>query len=337
MKKYLIPNEGNFYKVNMHCHTNISDGKRSPKEVKEYFKNAGYSAVCFTDHEVLIDHRDLCDDDFIALHGYEVAIKKDLAVHTANFLPVYHFNLIARSQDNLKMPKFFENNPSFPGNSREWAKKYGVYDETIETTEYNIEWINEYLKAVTEAGFIVNYNHPEWSLQNPTDYLGLEHIHSLELINGGCLAMGDCTSVHYNQMLRAGKRLVPTGGDDNHNAGGCFRCWTVLKAKELTYDALIKAYEDGDCYASEGPSIEALYIEDGKVKVKTSPAAKIYLRSEGRYAPWKMGATKDSLITEAEFEYVPEKMGRFFRIEVRDAGGYRAFSNAYYTDEIENA
>ena len=133
-------------------------------------------------------------------------------------------------------------------------------------------------------------------------------------------------------MLRAGMRVVPTGGDDNHNAGGSLRCWTMIKAPELSYDALISAYENGDCYASEGPEIKALWIENGRVKVETSPAARIYLRSEGRFAPNKAGS---ELICFADFEYSPEKMGRFFRIEVRDAGGYRAWSNAYYVEDIE--
>ena len=27
MKKYLLPNTGNYYKANLHCHTTLSDGK----------------------------------------------------------------------------------------------------------------------------------------------------------------------------------------------------------------------------------------------------------------------------------------------------------------------
>ena len=104
MKKYLLPENGSFYKTNLHAHTTISDGKLSPEEVKAWYKAHGYSAVCFTDHEVLIDQRELCDDEFIALHGYEVSIKQDLSHHTAYFMPVYHFNLLAEKQDNLKIP-----------------------------------------------------------------------------------------------------------------------------------------------------------------------------------------------------------------------------------------
>ena len=329
----LLPESGQFYKTNMHCHTDISDGVQTPEQVKELYKSNGYSAVCFTDHEVLIGHKDLCDPDFVALHGYEVAIKKDLAAHTAYFMPVYHFNMIAKSQDNLVMPRFFKENPSYPGNSREWSEKYAQYSDTIETTRYDMEWLNEYLKGVSEGGFLINYNHPQWSLHNVNDYLGLEHLHSIEVINGGCIGLNDNTSLHYEQLLRAGHRLAPTGGDDNHRPGGTLIAWTMIKAEELTYDALIAAYERGDCYASEGPEILSLVLKDGKIVVRTSPAAGIFLLSEGRYAQkiW----SKTETYTEAEFEYCPKKMGKYFRIEVRDAAGYRAFSNAYYIEDIE--
>ena len=328
----LIPEQGQFYKTNLHCHTNISDGTRPPEEVKEFYKRHGYSAVCFTDHEVLVPHNDLCDEDFIALHGYEVAVKQDIHASTSWFQPVYHFNMIAKTQDNVYLPKFFLNNPMKVGNARTWLAKCGVYEETIDTTEYDIDWINEYTKAVKDAGFLITYNHPEWSLQGPSDYIGLEHLHAIEVINGGCQALNDNTSLHYNYMLRAGRRLVPVGGDDNHRESGSLKAWTMIKAPQLSYDALIQAYEKGHCYATEGPEILRLVLEDGKIKVRTSSVVSIYLRTEGRYV--QEAADKAAGVTEAEFDYCPEKFGKFFRIEIRDTHGYRAFSNAYYTDDL---
>ncbi len=35
MKKYLLPQAGQFFKANLHCHTTISDGKMTPEEIKE--------------------------------------------------------------------------------------------------------------------------------------------------------------------------------------------------------------------------------------------------------------------------------------------------------------
>ena len=71
MKKFLLPQLGNFYKANLHCHSNISDGKLSVEELKELYKSNGYSIVAFTDHDVFLTHNDLTDSDFLALNGYE--------------------------------------------------------------------------------------------------------------------------------------------------------------------------------------------------------------------------------------------------------------------------
>ncbi len=334
MKHDLLPESGRFYKANLHCHTHISDGKMSPEEIKAWYKAHGYSAVCYTDHEVLIGHAELCDDDFIALHGYEVAIKQDLDHHTGCFMPVYHFNFLAERQDNLVMPRYFEKNPSMPGDARRWAKEKGQFDpaDTIETTEYSIRWLNGYLTAVRDAGFLVTYNHPQWSLQSAKDYIGLEGLHAIEAINGGCRHLNDNTSLHFEQMLRAGMSVIPNGGDDNHRECDCGFAWTMIKAEALTYDALVKAYKNGDCYASEGPDFTELYVEDGEIVVRTSPVAGIYLMSEGRACNWRVSDAAD--LTEARFAYKPEAFGRYFRLELRDATGKRAFTRAYKIEEI---
>ena len=53
MKKYLLPESGNFYKANLHCHTTLSDGRLTPEEIKELYKSQGYSIVAYTDHNIL--------------------------------------------------------------------------------------------------------------------------------------------------------------------------------------------------------------------------------------------------------------------------------------------
>ena len=50
MKRYLLPQDGQFYKANLHCHTVISDGHLTPAEVKEAYVAQGYAVVAFTDH-----------------------------------------------------------------------------------------------------------------------------------------------------------------------------------------------------------------------------------------------------------------------------------------------
>ena len=37
MKRYLLPETGTFYKANLHCHSNLSDGKLSPAQIKKIY------------------------------------------------------------------------------------------------------------------------------------------------------------------------------------------------------------------------------------------------------------------------------------------------------------
>lgn len=34
MKHFLLPETGHFYKANLHCHSTVSDGSRTPEEIK---------------------------------------------------------------------------------------------------------------------------------------------------------------------------------------------------------------------------------------------------------------------------------------------------------------
>ena len=74
MKKYLLPETGNFYKANLHCHTTVSDGKWTPEEVKKNYMAMSYSVIAYTDHDVLIPHPELADENFLPLNSYEMAV-----------------------------------------------------------------------------------------------------------------------------------------------------------------------------------------------------------------------------------------------------------------------
>ena len=54
MKRWLLPETGNFYKANLHLHTTVSDGVWSPEEAKRRYAERGYSILAFTDHEVFL-------------------------------------------------------------------------------------------------------------------------------------------------------------------------------------------------------------------------------------------------------------------------------------------
>ena len=63
----LFGNKKSFYKANLHTHSDYSDGKYSVEELKNAYKEHGYSVVAFTDHEHLIDNSRLNDENFLAI------------------------------------------------------------------------------------------------------------------------------------------------------------------------------------------------------------------------------------------------------------------------------
>ena len=108
MRKYLLPEKGNFYKANLHCHTTISDGKMTPEEIKEAYTSRGYSVVAFTDHDVLIPHPELADEKFLPLNGYEMEINEHDPRKPDS--KSCHMCLIALEPDNVKPVCFHRSN-----------------------------------------------------------------------------------------------------------------------------------------------------------------------------------------------------------------------------------
>ena len=56
---YIDKNGDKWYKVGLHTHTTLSDGKKTPEEMARIYKNAGYDAVAITDHWVYGEEKEI--------------------------------------------------------------------------------------------------------------------------------------------------------------------------------------------------------------------------------------------------------------------------------------
>ena len=334
MKKYLLPEGGSFYKANLHCHTTVSDGAKTPEEIKKIYKNMGYSIVAYTDHNVLVPHPELNDDSFLALNGFEGDVTS--SDNSIGYYKTCHICYIAIDPDNTTMPflyhsKFFEKYSD--------VVKYNCGDYK---RVYSTECINDMIKKGREAGYFVTYNHPTWSLEEYSDYLNYDGMNAVEMFNGGCICAGydDWNPRVYEDLLRNGKKIYCIGSDDNHNRAevgspDCDSGWafTVIKADSLAYSDVTKALVDGSFYASEAPEIYELYVEDGEVHIKCSPAARITITYDVRLA-FALNAPEGETVTEATFKTHYDY--GWFRLTVIDREGKRACTNAYYFDDFNN-
>ena len=342
MKTYLLPSEGCFYKANLHCHTNYSDGKKTPAEIKEIYQRLGYSIVAFTDHDVLIPHDELTDAHFLALHGVEVELTEGVEI-PGPYRKTCHICLIGLEPENITQPcwhRTLYQTRYYYGNAKNHVDEVR-FDESEPDfeREYTPSCVNRVLQTAREKGFFVTYNHPTWSLETYADYMQYEGMHAFEIMNGGALTEGfdDYNPRVFDDFLRGGKRLYCIGADDNHNArpeedrhwdaGVAF---TMIKATSLDYRTVTRALEAGHFYASEGPEIFELYYEDGRAYVKCSAADRIICTYGSRKGSVRYAY--EAPLSEADFEIPADCI--YFRITVIDAKGYHACTNAYFVDDL---
>ena len=332
MKKYLLPETGSSFKANLHCHTTISDGRMTPEEVKDYYKERGYSVVAYTDHGIMVGQNHLTDDEFLALNGYELDITEDKD-EAFKFKKTCHFCAVALEPDNLVNVACNGGEYVKRESSRAYLDKV-VYDknEPYLKHEYTVECISEMMKRCRDAGFFVTYNHPGWSFESYPEFMSYQGYHAIEIMNYGSYVEGypEHNETYYDDILRSGRRIFAVADDDNHDVATSCGAYIVIKADKLEYRTVTSALMHGDFYASEGPEIKALWYEDGRVHIKTSPVRQIRMNLGVRGA--RVKTASDELLTEISFPLDPE--AGYFRLTVQDDKGFYAYTNAYFLDEL---
>lgn len=342
MRQYLLSENGTFYKANLHVHTTISDGRVTPEEVKEGYKAHGYSIVAFTDHEVFVPHNDLSDSEFLAINSVEIA-KNDNMPGGFKYNKSFHMNLYAKDKEQTECAVAYGKN-IFCEHSKQYVSESCL--NNVYRHHHSTSGMNDFIRRANEDGFLVCYNHPVWSLHEHDDYIGLKGLWAIEVFNHSSARGGYVDTVQpLEELLNAGQRLSVVASDDAHalNASA-YGGWNMIKAESLTYESVIEAMEKGDLYASTGPSIEELYIEDGIVHIKTSAAVSVFLLTDIRFTRAAHG-TEDEPLTEVKFDIndfingereckVCRRTAPRFRIEVKDRLGNKAWTRAYFLDEL---
>jgi hypothetical protein len=329
MRKYLLPENGSFYKANLHCHTTFSDGKKTPAEVKELYKSLGYSVVAYTDHDILIAHDELNDDGFLALHGFEMEINDPTSTNRRTC----HLCFIGIDPENMTQPLWHRTKYLF-GNAPSHREEV-VFDDTLPdyVRAYTHEGINEIIATAQEKGFFVTYNHPTWSREGHNDYDRYDYMHAMEVFNSECEVLGhfEYNEKDYDHMLANGKRIYCVATDDTHSKEACFGGFTMIKAERLEYEAITSALIAGNFYASQGPEIHSLWIEDGMLHIECSNVKSIRFNTGIRRAK-KIESCDGMLLNTAEFKVKPEDL--YVRVTITDVTGKHAYTNAYFVDDL---
>lgn len=338
--KHLLPQVPRYYKTGLHCHTNISDGTPTPEEMKEIYKQRGYQVLSITDHNIIVDHSAMNEEDFLLLTGVEYNINDGADWAQKRFwMKTYHLNFIAKRPDNLWQPYI-------PKHPKEESRQYlDKAEDGGFPWVYDLDNINAMIAEGNRRGFLVMYNHPAWSLQDYNDYAGLKGLWALEICNSDS-SRGGFDDYHnsrvYADLLNQGNALFPVASDDAHSAGPAGGGWIMVGAEKLEYGAVIEAMEKGDFYASTGPEIHELSIDNGKLHIRCSDAQRITVESGTRFAKAANPKAPDKLIREATIDLSKwldqcnfESPLNWIRVVVHGPYGQYATTRAFRAEELK--
>ena len=232
-----------WYKGNIHTHTTESDGDAEPEKVVRWYRRHGY------DFLVLSDHNHLTVLNYasgkrrfrrpLMVPGEEVSV--NLMTGT---VPV-HINGIGIS-------RVVE--PVDTGN-------------VVSTIQANVN-------AILEAGGIASINHPNfrWAF----DHESIKQVTGaslLEVFNGhpatNIYGSPDKPSSErvWDSVLSAGRVIFGAATDDSHNYSDFSReksnpgrGWVVVRAQELTTEAIVEGLASGSFYSSTGVELAELDV-----------------------------------------------------------------------------
>ncbi|UCC69379.1 MAG: CehA/McbA family metallohydrolase [Armatimonadota bacterium] len=290
---------GHWYKGNLHTHTTQSDGVLEPKEVVSRYRAAGYDFLALTDHHTVTRVAGASDDAFLLLLGTELDGDRG---QVAESVHVVAFGLSGPAEVPLA--------PSVPA-AIAWAREHG----------------GEALIA-----------HPYWSGLTVSDMLRWDGHLGVEIFNTGChyeIAKG-CSTVHWDDLLGQGRRLWGFAVDDSHHYRSenhptdTARAWVMVKAVELTREAILSSLRDGLFYSSWGPTIHEVTLTGEQVTARTSPVKEINFIAQ-RWASQSFSAPEGSTLKQASFR--PSGREEYLRVECRDPEGRWAYSNPIFFGE----
>jgi hypothetical protein len=295
--------DGRFFRGNLHCHSNRSDGLRSPEEVVGAYRGAGYDFVCLSDH-------------FEADYGWRITDTRHL--HDENFTTILGAEL-----------------SSAPWEQRDcyWVAAVGL------PADFAAPPAGEHAEAIRRAwdvGAFVVMLHPGLNnlpLAAAERLPGLDAVHAVEIYNhnlASALPAQANGAYMLDGLLERGRRLLVNAGDDAHfgHPKDRFGGWVEVYCDRFNLEALLGSLKAGRYYSTQGPSFRELHMDGDRLHVETSDAYAISLTGGGDR--WLSNQERHSAdgepISEAEFDLAPFRCS-YCRVTVVDPAGRQAWSN----------
>jgi hypothetical protein len=295
---------GSWLRCALHTHTTRSDGELAPRDLARHYARAGYDVLAIT------DHWRITGDD---------------------------------SVDGITVVPGVELNCMLPGARDGHVLGFGVAadEDELHVLAQEHAGLEEVAGWIGDHGGVAYLAHPYWSGVTPGNLELPENVVGIEVFNAGCeLEIGrGLSAVHWDELLESGRLCPALATDDSHHPGyDSDLAWTWVKAADRSRRLVLAALAGGEFYASTGPRIDEVSMENGSVEVRCSPCRAVTLvsgRSTGaavhagrlgyRHHGRIVASGDGELVTHAVLDVPPS--ARHVRVEVTDDEGRKAWAN----------
>ncbi len=290
-------------KINLHAHTTVSDGHKTPEEAASIYRAMGYDAIALTDHWVYTPAGEI--DGLPIISGCEYNICG--ADEAGGLTETYHILAIGCTRE-----------PTVP---REWEH------EAVSGIRARAEHI---VRAIHEAEGLAVLAHPAWSLNTPEQMLcgaGKERFDATEIYNSvSDWGMSDrpYSGVLIDEAAARGFCVPLLATDDTHYyTGDHGRGFILADADAYASLGIVETLRQEKFYASNAPELSLERVSATEVRLRCTPAVKIAFLSNAVWTAGRM--VRGENLTEATYTLKPHET--FLRAEVTDADGRVGYSH----------
>lgn len=279
--------ETKWYRGSTHIHAANPYETYTPQRVANWYREHGYDFIVLTEHETILETRGLSSENrkFLVIPGQEITQLVSDASHSQG---VRHTHVNGLGIRTAILP--VEGKPDPPGTRRNQLTP-DQYRKLATATSPKITPLQSYIRNIGEIrkqGGVPQINHPNinWSVR-PQDLLDLEGPYLLEIANtypfsnnrGGVAGDGTkvlSTEALWDALLSAGRVAWAVASDDAHDYTNFDlrdkptpgKGWIVVRANELSEEAVKRSLLSGDFYASTGIELQDISTADRRITVQ---------------------------------------------------------------------
>ena len=314
--------QARWYRGNTHTHTVNSDGDSSPDTVVRWYKEHGYNFIVITDHTYA---------------GREGVLT-----------PVEGLNVLFARPGTFLVLSGVEVTDRFEGQPVH-LNGIGVRQAVVPQGGASVtEILNRDAQAIREAGGVAQINHPNYFWTVTAEHLtGATSAQHFELWNGhpGVHNRGGggkaSTEELWDTVLSTGRILYGMAADDSHHfKPECTpslvcpgRAWIMVRASELTREALLEAIQRGEFYATTGIELRNYAADANGIRIELPVGDQ---RNPTRYRTFFVG--KDGVVLKqdesltASYSFTGDEL--YVRARVEASTGAVAWTQPVFLKDV---